>query len=842
MSSRANFRPKPVDIARSLSIVRDISELDHADQVVGHSEGAAPNAQPAGASVDPQDPPILTPPAPTKKKPKPKEIPVPDVKVVPMYTREYLPLYQVPDTYIRGRGGTGWVKEEHVEYDLDNEDEDWLAAYNARASASTAVNGASSSSSSTGCLQQALGCGVYTSLSSPSSLLSDAKFEKLLWKLDIACAMANERAMAAAGASDKSTHASAASTSHLSKEEAMALIRRTVGGREQVLVDVYQYWLSKRKRYSRPLLRRLQVPTSLLDVNPLNTFRVREKTNRPLTRRRRENSVDCLEKMRLLRENLLGGLEMGELVILRERKKREAMHLDVGLQRFQLSMHHGDPQLQRSYQEAASQLLQESMTRNAQCELRQRAIVDALEAADQEVAAAAHGAAGGSAAGLIESPFRQLILRKRKRKQMLDALSVNRVHKDVISKLPPPPQQPPDQELLFVMRPDPDRLPASAVSPLLQSDPSLLPPAKRRECWRVCRGGRLQLVRVDPLTMQPAYQDHGEGDSDGDNCSSPNTAAGSQHNSHHVLSSSLVSAGIGGAVTCTASKVQQQQQHRLKGHPGGAGRRSGVGDVTNWWSHNLHTGTSSNSSSSTSTLWADRFDMSHVPYLVDTDALVLQRHVQLQKRYADRVTLGALSEATGNCSVGPLGAISTASLVTASQHAAVNAHTELQQWLATKMAADVAALGRRKLQLVVVDLEESTVEGAAARGSGSGEGTDQQGVGSRGKESDAGAASASGVVSTDGSKQDKQAPNSGSNGPSAGVDNSCNIDQVTVHSSMMNGVLGGNESNSANTFGLLSNKADVVDPHYTLGSGGAELPMTKAVLKADPQQTVPMEH
>jgi hypothetical protein len=35
-----------------------------------------------------QDPPILVPPAPTKKKPKPKEIPVPDVKVVgPNHTK-----------------------------------------------------------------------------------------------------------------------------------------------------------------------------------------------------------------------------------------------------------------------------------------------------------------------------------------------------------------------------------------------------------------------------------------------------------------------------------------------------------------------------------------------------------------------------------------------------------------------------------------------------------------------------------------------------------------------------------------------------------------------------------
>ena len=42
------------------------------------------------------------------------------------------------------------------------------------------------------------------------------------------------------------------------------------------------------------------------------------------------------------------------------------------------------------------------------------------------------------------------------------------ISKELVSKLPPPPQQPADQELLFVMRPDPNRLPASAVTSLLQ--------------------------------------------------------------------------------------------------------------------------------------------------------------------------------------------------------------------------------------------------------------------------------------------------------------------------------------------------------------------------------------
>jgi hypothetical protein len=55
MSSRANFRPRPVDITRALAIVCDISELDKPDQVVGHSDGTVPSGQPGVASqADPQ--------------------------------------------------------------------------------------------------------------------------------------------------------------------------------------------------------------------------------------------------------------------------------------------------------------------------------------------------------------------------------------------------------------------------------------------------------------------------------------------------------------------------------------------------------------------------------------------------------------------------------------------------------------------------------------------------------------------------------------------------------------------------------------------------------------------
>ncbi len=46
-----------------------------------------------------------------------------------------------------------------------------------------------------------------------------------------------------------------------------------VGGRDMLLNDVLQYWRQKRHRWKKPLLRRLQAPTSSNDTNPYNVFR-----------------------------------------------------------------------------------------------------------------------------------------------------------------------------------------------------------------------------------------------------------------------------------------------------------------------------------------------------------------------------------------------------------------------------------------------------------------------------------------------------------------------------------------------------------------------------------------
>ncbi len=43
--------------------------------------------------------------------------------------------------------------------------------------------------------------------------------------------------------------------------------------RDTTRVAVYEYWLGKRKRRGRPVLRRLLAPTPVSDSNPYNVFR-----------------------------------------------------------------------------------------------------------------------------------------------------------------------------------------------------------------------------------------------------------------------------------------------------------------------------------------------------------------------------------------------------------------------------------------------------------------------------------------------------------------------------------------------------------------------------------------
>jgi hypothetical protein len=73
--------------------------------------------------------------------------------------------------------------------------------------------------------------------------------------------------------------------------------------------------------------------------NPLLTFRSRgEARARPQTRRRRENNPDSLDKLQMIGDNIKQALELFELTIRRERKKRDLVYCSVERQRLMVGL------------------------------------------------------------------------------------------------------------------------------------------------------------------------------------------------------------------------------------------------------------------------------------------------------------------------------------------------------------------------------------------------------------------------------------------------------------------------------------------------------------------------
>lgn len=76
-----------------------------------------------------------------------------------------------------------------------------------------------------------------------------------------------------AGPTERCAASAVAAIDHMPRGEAVRMLMIECGGREKLCLDVYGYWASKRKRWGKPILRRLQAPTLPNDTNPYNTFR-----------------------------------------------------------------------------------------------------------------------------------------------------------------------------------------------------------------------------------------------------------------------------------------------------------------------------------------------------------------------------------------------------------------------------------------------------------------------------------------------------------------------------------------------------------------------------------------
>ncbi|KAG6486852.1 hypothetical protein ZIOFF_055443 [Zingiber officinale] len=324
--SRLSFRPRPLDIHKKLPIVKSVKEFEDDDAPTATTSTRNSLLQRIATTYESEKHQNLG-------KRSSQEIPTPQFSSVETYERDYSRTFAQTTCYIRGRGARAEIGE-FVEYDLDDDDEDWLEEFDYE-----------------------------------RKILSPEKFESLLFKLEILDHRARERAgvlTSTFGAPipvllqfDSAAELGMGygwkrrNISELVKEEVqfgvdsdteiddnMAL--QSLAVRSSILQSVYNYWKLKREQWQKPILRHLQPPPPVNDTNPYNVFRPREKAHRLHTRRmqRRENNVQSFEKLRQVRRSLEQARRVVEAVIKREEKKREFVECMVNLQRAQLKYKH----------------------------------------------------------------------------------------------------------------------------------------------------------------------------------------------------------------------------------------------------------------------------------------------------------------------------------------------------------------------------------------------------------------------------------------------------------------------------------------------------------------------
>ncbi|XP_019052069.1 PREDICTED: enhancer of polycomb-like protein 1 isoform X1 [Nelumbo nucifera] len=283
--SRLSFRPRPLDIHKKIQIVKSIKDFED-EEATTSTRNSQLLRFAAEADNEVQQ---------TSNKKSAPEIPIPQFVVVDTYERDYSRTFTQPTSYLRGRGARAELGE-FIEYDLDNEDEDWIQEFN-----------------------------------NEKKILTPEKFEALLFKLEVLDHKARERAgiiMPTLGSP----------VPVLLQLDSAVEALQSHSVKYAVLQSVYNYWKTKRERWQKPILRRLQPPPPVNDTNPYNVFRPREKAHRLHTRRmqRRENNVQSFEKLRKVRRNLDQAKTVLEALVKREEKKREVMECEVNLQRNQM--------------------------------------------------------------------------------------------------------------------------------------------------------------------------------------------------------------------------------------------------------------------------------------------------------------------------------------------------------------------------------------------------------------------------------------------------------------------------------------------------------------------------
>ncbi|THU47815.1 hypothetical protein C4D60_Mb09t19620 [Musa balbisiana] len=435
--TRLSFRPRPLDIHKKLPIVKSIKEFEEDETLV--TAASTRNSQLLWIAAENENEVHQT-----RSKASSQEIPTPQFIVVDTYERDYACTFTQTTSYIRGRGARAEIGE-FVEYDLDNEDDEWLEEFN-----------------------------------HDKMTLTPEKCETILFKLEVLDYKARERAGVI-------TPTFGSPIPVLLQLDAAAEALQFLAVRYPVFQSVYSYWKAKREWWQKPILRRLQPPPPVNDTNPYNVFRPREKAHRLHLRRmqRRENNVQSFEKLRRVRHNLDQAKKMLRSLIKREEKKREIVECKVKIQRIQIKYKHEAYLIEDGF--PSFQQLSSKFTSSEEVYVDSD---DTINGHQDVISATVHPKFADFK--LVAVPTVRM---KREMKQR--TLSNGRTRKRDLY----------EPVMLFTKSLDPDKLAAAGIVPpvLPAEDSSVAPPYQFH--GRIGRGGRIIFDRWNPVFEAPIGQE-----------------------------------------------------------------------------------------------------------------------------------------------------------------------------------------------------------------------------------------------------------------------------------------------------------------------------------------------
>ena len=223
------------------------------------------------------------------------DIPTPRIVTVDTYEKEMPPTYHPPKSYIRYTKSSKQQQDNEMEYVADAEDEVWLHNNTKFGGSARTPDGRRRPQVTVTMMEQML------------DLLEKATGFETIITTDQA---------------ERLVFSKIPQFTHMFPYKAPAGVVTS----KHVVGDIYNYWVQKRSKLKRPLLRRFWPVTASDDTNPHLVFRPREKEKYKL-RKKRQNDMESLRKLKQLRNDFQKVRVLLDLVKRREELNRCTIQL-----------------------------------------------------------------------------------------------------------------------------------------------------------------------------------------------------------------------------------------------------------------------------------------------------------------------------------------------------------------------------------------------------------------------------------------------------------------------------------------------------------------------------------